>query len=520
MQSNSHSIIKRVIFLFSSASLAVSLLVAIATLLWSYHQQSLSYQEKLVNIEEGYSASVGSSLWYFDEIQLRSQLQGILNIRGINYIRITDYQNINLEQGSRPHSSYINKIPIKFEGKEVGVIEISFDTEGQLQSAIDMALQNFTAQVASLFLLTILLSIIVYQAVNKRIKQLADEVDSHRRSRSFTSLLSHQSDNNDEIDILIGAFNSLTEKMNLELKEKIAAQQQLKIINAELENRVNERTNNLQKTVNELNQTLADLHNTQSKLIEAEKLSSLGGMVAGIAHEINTPLGLCITMQSFIADNFNALKTQFDQGQMQKQTFVDFISMLDESLSILDKNLQRAAQLIKSFKQVSEDQSGEHIRKFILLDYLNEILETLSPRLKKTKHKVVINCSEQLWMHTYAGSISQVMTNLITNSLLHGFEHKDEGTITIDVLENKGNIVFRYHDDGQGLSEEAKHKIFEPFYTTKRGIGGTGLGMHLVYNIVNQRLHGEIQLEEAEQGTSFIITLPKTTPEVKAEAKA
>ena len=298
--------------------------------------------------------------------------------------------------------------------------------------------------------------------------------------------------------------------MNEELQQKTLAQQQLKTINLELENRVADRTRNLQQTVNELNQTLAELHATQGKLIEAEKLSSLGGMVAGIAHEINTPLGLCITIHSYIQDHYLEMKKRFDAGEMRKQDFVDFISMMDESLSILDKNLQRSAHLIKSFKQVSEDQTGEHIRKFSLHDYLQEILETLSPKFKQNKHRVEIDCPDQLWMETYAGSVSQVLTNLIMNSLLHGFEFKNDGVIRIQAGEERGNIIIRYSDDGIGLSAEARQKIFEPFYTTKRGQGGTGLGMHLVYNIVHQRLRGDIQIEDSTQGAAFRLTIPKS----------
>ena len=339
---------------------------------------------------------------------------------------------------------------------------------------------------------------------------MALEVNHRINNDSFMPLSLRESSARDEIDILVHAFNALSAAMNDELQQKTLAQQQLRIMNAELEDRVGERTQSLQRTVDELNQTVQELHATQGKLIEAEKLSSLGGMVAGISHEINTPLGLCITIHSYINDHYQQIRSMFDTGKMTKQDFEDFIRMMEESLGILDKNLQRAAHLIKSFKQVSEDQTGEHIRDFSLKEYLTEILETLSPKFKQTKHKVEIDCSEQLRMSTYPGAISQVITNLVMNSLIHGYEDKSDGVIRIVAAEERGNAVIRYTDDGKGLSKEARQKIFEPFYTTKRGQGGTGLGMHLVYNIVHQRLKGEIFLDpDYQSGAGFRLLIPK-----------
>src|SRR5690606_30855724 len=154
---------------------------------------------------------------------------------------------------------------------------------------------------------------------------------------------------------------------------------------------------------------------------------------------------------SYIDDHFRELQQRFSSGAMRKQDFTDFLAMLDESLTILHKNQQRAAQLIKSFKQVSEDQTGEHIRHFQLREYLDEILETLSPRFKQTRHRVEIDCASDLWLETYPGAISQIITNLILNSLLHGFEHKEEGTISIQAALERGKRVLHYRDNGCGL---------------------------------------------------------------------
>lgn len=511
-----HSILWRVIFYFAIASVTLSIVVSAALVVWNYEQQTEAFRQRLEDIRVGYSESLGSSLWFYDEIQIQSQVKGIMNLESISYVRVTDNLNINIEVGKRPHHSDIHTLPIEFNQKSIGILEIAFDRDAVIAQASRAAMSTMIAQLVSLMLLATLLGVVVHTLINRRIREMAEQVNERLSSNRYAPLSISSGKEKDEIDLLVQAFNALSEQMNDQLQQKTAAQQQLKTINLELEDRVRERTHNLQSTVDELNQTLAELHATQSKLIEAEKLSSLGGMVAGIAHEINTPLGLCITIHSYINDNYLVMKKAFDSGEMRKQDFIEFIGMMDESLSILDKNLQRAAHLIKSFKQVSEDQTGEHIRRFSLHNYLHEILETLSPKFKQTQHQVEIDCAESLWMETYAGSISQVITNLMMNSLVHAFEDTREGRIRIQAAEERGNIVIRYSDNGCGLSAEAKHKIFEPFYTTKRGQGGTGLGMHLVYNIMHQRLKGEIQVEDSEQGAAFRMVLPKITEESTA----
>lgn len=513
MNHNRHSILWRVILYFSLASIAMSVLGSGAILGWNYHKQLQSYEQKLSQIRSGYADSLGSSLWFYDEVQLHSQIKGILNLSGVRYVRVSDNLNMNIENGERPHSGDIKRLPLAFNGKDIGVLEVAFDHELLLQQAMDTAASSMTAQLFSLLFLTLLLGYIVYNLLNQRISLLAREVQQRLHSHTFAPLSVTETGQQDEIDTLVRAFNALSAQMNDELQQKTQAQQQLKVINQELEQRVAERTRNLQQTVDELNQTLHQLHTTQSKLIEAEKLSSLGGMVAGIAHEINTPLGLCITIHSYIDDHFRELKQRFDSGEMRKQDFTEFLAMLAESLAILDKNQQRAAQLIKSFKQVSEDQTGEHIRHFQLREYLDEILETLSPRLKQQNHQVETDCPDNVWLETYAGAVSQVFTNLIMNSLLHGFEHKNDGVIRIRARVENGLVVIHYSDNGVGLTTEARQKIFDPFYTTKRGRGGTGLGMHLVYNIMHQRLHGAIRTEDSAQGAAFVLTLPQRIPQ-------
>jgi signal transduction histidine kinase len=172
-------------------------------------------------------------------------------------------------------------------------------------------------------------------------------------------------------------------------------------------------------------------------------------------------------------------------------------------------NLRRAADHIRSFKQVAVDQTSEDKRRFKLKDYLDEVLLSLHPTLKKTTHTIMVNCPDDLEIESYPGAFSQIITNFILNSLSHGFEHKEHGHILLDITCQNDTLQLRYSDNGKGIPQEECSRVFEPFYTTKRGQGGSGLGLHIVYNLVTQRLNGYIECESMSGiGTAFILQIP------------
>ncbi|MBT4040053.1 MAG: HAMP domain-containing histidine kinase [Rhodospirillales bacterium] len=171
--------------------------------------------------------------------------------------------------------------------------------------------------------------------------------------------------------------------------------------------------------------------------------------------------------------------------------------------------MNRASDLIRSFKQVAVDQTSEEARKINLLDYVDEVLESLRPQLKSTKHNILVEGTHDIVMDTHPGALSQIITNLIMNSIIHAYDEGDEGCIRIQVSKNGPSISIDYSDDGKGMSKEVSDKIFEPFFTTNRGSGGSGLGMHILYNQVTQTLGGSINLESTPgEGTAFRITIP------------
>jgi len=270
----------------------------------------------------------------------------------------------------------------------------------------------------------------------------------------------------------------------------------------ELEIRVLKRTEELQESLN-------NLTNTQDQLIEAEKMASLGRLVAGVAHEINTPLGIAITASSHLDTATDNFSQEFDKENISKKNVHRYIETSQKSTELVLSNLKRAADLIQNFKEVAIDQSENSNRKFNVKSYLNEILSSLMPKLKETKHKVELFCDAELEVYTNAGAIAQVITNLFVNSLQHGFEEVNQGLISIIVNQHGENTSLIFLDNGCGMSTDNVAKVFEPFFTTKRGSGGSGLGMHVTYNLMTQSLKGSISCSSTmNKGTQFELLFP------------
>jgi ligand-binding sensor domain-containing protein/signal transduction histidine kinase len=288
------------------------------------------------------------------------------------------------------------------------------------------------------------------------------------------------------------------------------AAEALRKLNDGLEHRVEERTRALRLSNRELQFTLGELKQTQKQLVESEKMAALGGLVAGIAHEINTPLGIGVTAASHLEDETRKLMRLIADGQVTRGALETYQDDALNSARLILSNLRRAGQLIKSFKQVAVDQSSEQAREIDLKTYLEEILVSLGPALKKTSHQVSIKCPEDLRLRTFPGAISQIVVNLVMNSMIHGFEGISAGEIRIECQSYDEEWLLLYRDNGVGMDEEVRQRVFDPFFTTKRGQGGSGLGLHVVYNLVTQLLHGSLDcISSPGQGVEFQIQMPK-----------
>lgn len=259
---------------------------------------------------------------------------------------------------------------------------------------------------------------------------------------------------------------------------------------------------------------LAELQDAQESLVQAEKMASLGSLVAGITHEINTPVGNSLTVATRLEDRARAFRRELASGALRKSSLMSFLDSIDEAVTILVSSLGAAADQISNFKQVAVDQASSQRREFNLAGMMDEVIYTLRPRIKHTPHRVKVEIPDDVVMDSYPGPLGQVITNLFTNALVHGFDGVDKGVVRISAEKvDESRVVIRVQDNGVGIPEVHQHRVFDPFFTTKMGKGGSGLGLNLVYTLVTGVLGGDVSLTSAPgEGSCFVLKLPLKAP--------
>lgn len=265
------------------------------------------------------------------------------------------------------------------------------------------------------------------------------------------------------------------------------------------------------RDISERKRAEENLETAREQLMVSEKLASLGGLVAGVAHEINTPVGIGVTAASHLQEQTDALMESVQAGQLKRSALEAYLQTAREATNILLGNLRRAAELIQGFKQVAVDQSSDESRSFQVKPYLDDVLLSLAPNLKKTQHQVDFRCPDDLWITGHPGNWSQIVTNLVMNALTHAFDEGQAGVLQLHITQQDDRIAMRFSDDGRGIPADHLKLVFDPFFTTKRGQGGSGLGLHIVYNLATQAMGGSVRCESREgEGTVFEFSFPFT----------
>ena len=260
--------------------------------------------------------------------------------------------------------------------------------------------------------------------------------------------------------------------------------------------------------------TLQHLRETQNSLIEAEKLAALGRLVAGVAHEVNNPVGISLTVASSLERKATVFAEEVARGDLRRSSLNEFVETSRSAASQLVGNLNRAAELIQSFKQVAADRSYSDQRTFNLSDLTDQVVMSLRPGIRKQNLTLKVECEQGLMMNSYPGPYGQVLTNLFLNSVAHAFPDGGAGEVNIKVrASGENHVEVLYSDNGCGMTPDIRRRAFDPFFTTRREEGGTGLGLHIVYSIVTSRLGGQIHLEsEPGTGTRVQMILPRNAP--------
>lgn len=503
-----------------------------------YENKISRFQKNLDNIEKNQIPLLIDSVWKVDYLAIDIFLNSITNNETIVFAKIIENDNIIKSVGLPKKSNIIKKEfhlikKLNNETYNMGKLVVIADLTPFYRDLKNNIKSILVTEIIKILLLSLLIIFAVKKLIATRLEKIAKYTKELFINNSTEALkIKEKNKNNyDELDIVSNSINvmrlnlinyikereELLYKHNEELKEKInernleiEAKKKIEIkilqLNYNLEEKVSDRTRKLSQRTHELEYSLLELKETQKNLIESEKMASLGQLVAGVAHEINTPIGLSITgITHFLSESEN-IYYKYKNNQLTEEDFKEFIDSSNEIAKSININLKKSAKLVKSFKEISVDQSIDDKRVFIVKDYLEEILVSMGTVLKNMK--INIACDNSLKINSFPGALSQIITNLIFNSLNHAYDKQDKSIVSIDIKENNKSIIITFKDYGIGISKENLTKIFDPFFTTNRKNGGTGLGLSIVYNLVTQKLNGTINCESKEmKGTTFIIIL-------------
>ena len=500
-----------------------------------YQDAKNEVQSVLEASEQTFHDILATDLWNYDLDQLNITAESIKRLPDITGIEVKGAEGTVLFSSGKTLDKTIQQDGLFWhqftlvktmndENTDLGVVRLYSDRSVIINSIRSGVYTLAINAVIKTLALVVLVTIIFRKLLTLPLGLLARHADSIDPDNAVFNRIDIAKNTDDELGLVQNALNGMMEKTADTIKK-------LDTVNRELEQRVVERTEKLNRTVNQLDieratlkeevatrqqseaaleQSLEDLKRAQGQLIESEKLASLGGLVAGVAHEINTPVGLSLTGISHFEHMVEDIDKLFQAGELEEDDFSRFTKDSRELAKTIHVSLARAANLVKSFKQVAVDQSSEEIREFDILEYLEETMTSMNSQLKQSNVNFEVVCNEQILMMTsYPGSWAQIFTNLIQNTLIHAYDKDQTGQVTLTFAKRADSLVLEFKDDGKGMSTQTIEKIFDPFFTTNRANGGSGLGMNIIYNIVTQKLSGTITVEsEVGQGSSFYITIP------------
>ncbi|MGJ8694255.1 MAG: sensor histidine kinase [Thalassotalea sp.] len=488
--------------------------------------------------------------------QIIAQLGQLVSTDNIQYEDNGEGDYLNLSSFSEGLFGHTFPLIFEFSGRtsKVGSVTLLSSNEvifNRIEVGIYFLIGNAMVKTA---VLVLLFSLAFSKLLTAPLSELTQQIQQFDIDDPEASKLHSMSYEENELNVLEDAYNNLIDELVLykdrlhsAQNEIIEANSKLDEHNLQLEQEVARKTSSLstsmlkmekqkqdlllqqkqleaentrrkktQETLlltnKDLKKSIFELKKAQDRLLDAEKMAALGSLSAEVTHEVNTPIGVGITSTSYLAELLNQLNKDVNGQKLTKKSLADFIDNATKSISLLTGNLNRASDLISSYKQVAVDQTSNKIRNINLADYIDGIIHSLHPKLKNTKHTITVNCPADLEITVQAGAVSQIITNLIINSLIHGFEGIEAGQIMINIAMQNNVIKFNYSDSGHGVNSDQLENLFAPFYTTKAMQGGTGLGTHIIQNLVTDTLNGKISAtSEPESGLHYAIEFANMT---------
>lgn len=472
-------------------------------------------EESFKLFENSYLKPITLSVYYVDESLLDIQLLGALKIKHIDFIKVVDesgsLDNIK-EIGIKSDSEYkVVELPLKHRDVSgtlyrFGHVEIYANVSSMKEEVIKDRYKNLFTTLGLLVVISISLFLVINNLFIKHFSTIVKYTKELNYTDTGKDLFINRNrylfKKEDEISLLVNNINSMKNRIYRDFKKIKGIEEELSDLNRQLENKVAEKSSKLDEAIDSLKLT-------QKKLVESEKLSALRGLVSSITHEVNNPLGISITAISFIKDITEDLNSKIESSSLKRTDLDDYLRQNSElSLSILN-NLKRASDLVLNLKNIARDQSTEEEREFNLGDYLDDILVSLRLKLKRTKHRIEIDCPKNIIIFSIPGAYGQIFTNLVLNSLIHGFEEVEEGVIKIEIKLDANELNISYRDNGKGVPLELKDRVFDPFFTTKKNEGGSGLGLQIINSIVSETLGGTLLFDSKPgEGVLFQFKIP------------
>lgn len=479
--------------------------------LYSFFQDDLTLlEQRFDNIEKSYLPSIANGLWDFNKPLVAQQIQGIVDLPDIGFVRVENDFDYRQHVGNPDivAKKYF-EFPIVFNGKDVGKLHVYADYQDIYQRLWQRAGFILTTEFIKIFIVAFFIVIIIDKLITRHLFQItryAQELASHNLDDEL--ILSNRPAVEDELDYLVKAINSMRVNLQNEIIKLEDAENALLALNGELEVKVYERTSKLENTNQQLHNSLDNLTLAQEQLVQSEKMASLGQLVAGVAHEVNTPLGICITSITALKDKVEELQKAVESQDLSKSFLSNTLNLLLEYEQIIERSLNKAVELIRSFKSVAVELHTDPEESINLHQHVYDVVNTVKTLFKQKKYHINIDVNKDLTLITYPSAWNQILTNFLMNSHIHGFEDRHDGEISIAFTQSNGYLTLLYTDNGKGIAEDYKKRIFDPFVTTKRGQGGSGLGLNIVFNLVEDTLRGSIKLLESEQGVCFKIEVP------------
>jgi signal transduction histidine kinase len=443
-----------------------------------------------------------SPLWTFTPENAEDLISGVALNPSVKAVIVIDSSGQHFakyeQEGTNLSEQFIHlQADVVYETEHVGSVSLYYSNTNALKELQSSALQIFMIILIQLIVsISIILKILSNHVTHplgelqdfaaKIAEQKFDALSPTVKHKEFAKLI-------DALDRMKNALQSSF----LKLEDKVTA-----------------RTKTLQTTNKELENALISIEQAQKTLVENEKLAALGSLVAGIAHELNTPIGNARLVTSSLKTDADNLKSKSDSNSLTKSEFERLTENIVDSSKLIERNISKAVTLIQNFKQVAVDRTSDRKREFNLNEFIREFESTVHHRTKNMPIEVFLDLDRDVEVYSYPGALSQVIDNFINNAIRHAFEDSaldkdNQGLITIATKVSDHHVALSVSDNGMGMSPDVQARIFEPFFTTKLGKGGSGLGMHIVHNLVNGPLCGKINISSnGENGSTFILSIP------------